>query len=168
MKSGGETASNIIALRPGDAPPEGMVQIPEYEISFSGGPGRVAIDYEVMAEPVLATYRLSWLHQQHLNFQNLKRFKVTGDSMEPLLFEGDSILVNTAENDLERLRDGKVYAIRYGKELRVKRLYRELNGTLVLRSENPAYRDEVVPPELASEHITIIGRVRDKSGAGGL
>jgi len=30
--------SNIIALHPDDTLPEGMVQIPEYDISFSGGP----------------------------------------------------------------------------------------------------------------------------------
>jgi phage repressor protein C with HTH and peptisase S24 domain len=38
----------------------------------------------------------------------------------------------------------------------------------VLRSVNPAYRDEEVGPELAQEHISIIGRVRDTSGTGGL
>jgi len=164
-----QSPSNIIALRPGDNPPEGMVQIPEYEISFSGGPGRVALDYEILDAPAVeATYRLSWLHQQRLFPGDLKRFKVTGSSMEPLLFEGDTILVNTAENTPDLLRDGKVYAIRYGRELRVKRLYRRLDGTLILRSDNPRYEDETVPPELASEHITIIGRVCEKSGSGGL
>ena len=62
----------------------------------------------------------------------------------------------------------KVYALRYGNDLRIKRLYRRLDGTLILRSDNPRYKDEEVPPVLAEEHITIIGRVRDKSGAGGL
>ena len=64
--------------------------------------------------------------------------------------------------------DGKLYAIRYGDELRVKYLSRRLDGILILRSVNPIYKDEEVSPELASEHITVIGRVRDASGPGGL
>ena len=43
-----------------------------------------------------------------------------------------------------------------------------VDGTLILRSDNPRYPDESVPPELVDEHITIIGRVRDRSGSGGL
>lgn len=88
--------------------------------------------------------------------------------MEPLLFPGDTVLVNQAENDIKELLDGKVYAIRYGNDLRVKRLFRKLNGSLILRSENPLYQDEEVTPDLVHQHITIIGRVRDKSGTGGL
>jgi len=160
--------SEIIALHPEDDVPEGMVQVPEYKIHFSAGTGSVAIDYELQEEAQPATYRLSWLQEQRLSLKYLRRFKVTGDSMEPLLFDGDTILVNTAENGMQGLREGKVYAIRYDNELRVKRLYRRLDGTLILRSDNPDYEDESVPPELVQEHITIIGRVREKSGSGGL
>ncbi|CUI07850.1 hypothetical protein BN2497_10477 [Janthinobacterium sp. CG23_2] len=82
-----------------------------------------------------------------------------------MLFPRDTILVNADETNIV---DGKLYAIRYGDDLRVKYLYRRLDGTVVLRSVNPAYRDEEVPPELAQEYICVIGRVRDKSGKGGL
>ena len=85
--------------------------------------------------------------------------------MEPFLFPRDTILVNQDETNVI---DGKLYAIRYGDELRVKYLSRRLDGTLILHSANPRYKDEEVPPELANEHISVIGRVRDRSGTGGL
>lgn len=163
-----QAGSNVLALDPEDELPEDVVQIPEYKVRFSGGNGNTAIDYELSEESEPATYRRSWMQRLHLNPEKLKRFKVKGDSMESLLYNGDSVLVNLAENDIKQLIDGKIYAIRYGNELRVKRLYRKLDGSLVLRSENLNYKDEDVPPALVQQHITIIGRVRDKSGAGGL
>jgi phage repressor protein C with HTH and peptisase S24 domain len=85
--------------------------------------------------------------------------------MVPMLYPRDTILVNTEETNVV---DGRLYAIRYGDELRVKYLSRRLDGTMILRSVNPAYKDEEVPPQIADEHITVIGRVRDRSGTGGL
>jgi transcriptional regulator with XRE-family HTH domain len=158
---------NVTAIHPEDPVPDDSIQIPEYRVHFSAGNGH-QINYELIEESERATYRLSWFQKYGINPANVRRFKVIGDSMEPFLFANDSVLVNLAENDRTNLIDGKVYALRYGNELRLKRLYRRLNGTLTLRSDNPAYKDEEVAPELVEEHITIIGRVRDKSGAGGL
>lgn len=95
------------------------------------------------------------------------RYKVHGDSMYPLLHDGDTVLVHLGETNII---NGKVYAMRYGDELRIKRVYRKLDGGLVLHSDNPEFlpRDEDVPAAVAHEHIAIIGRVREKSGAGGL
>lgn len=163
-----EFTSNVIAIHPEDDLPEDIVQIPEYTVRFSGGNGSTVIEYELSEEREPATYRRTWMQRLHLNPEKLMRFKVKGDSMEPLLFAGDSVLVNLAENDITQLVEGKVYAIRYGSELRVKRLYPKLDGSLILRSDNKDYTDEFVPPDLVHQHITIIGRVRDKSGAGGL
>lgn len=160
--------SNIIALHPDDELPPGTIQVPEFRIRFSGGNGSVAVEYEEAEGSVPATYRLEWLQREKLSPKKLARFKVTGESMEPVLFKGDTVLVNLAENDISRIVDGKVYAIRYEDQMRIKRLYRRLGGGLVLRSENPDYRDEEVSPEMVQQHITIIGRVRDKSGSGGL
>lgn len=159
---------SILAIHPDDELPPETVSIPEHQIKFSGGNGTSVIDYELSEDAEPATYRLSWLQRNKLSAARLRRFKVSGQSMEPLLFHGDTVLVNLAENSLEHLIDGKVYAIRYGDELRVKRLFRRLDGTLILRSDNEAFKDEEVPPMLVEKHITIIGRVRDKSGSGGL
>lgn len=161
------TVGNIIAHHPDDPLSEDDVLVPEYRVSFSAGPGS-APEYEIVEESEPAIYKISWFRKEHINPKSAKRFKVRHDSMVPLLYPGDTILVNLAENSIADIIDGKVYAIRYGNELRVKKLQALLDGSLVLKSENPAYHDEILTPETVEEHITIIGRVRDKSGAGGL
>lgn len=157
----------VYAHHPDDPQDEDSVSIKESRLHFSAGNGH-QVSFDPVEESEPATYRLSWFQREGMSPVKVRRFKVRGDSMEPFLYENDSVLVNLAENDPTRILDGKVYALRYGNDPLVKRLYRRLDGTLILRSDNSAYKDEEVPPYLAEEHITIIGRVRDKSGAGGL
>ena len=157
--------SNVIAHHLDDPLPEGLVLIPEYKVSFSAGNG--SINYEIEeASPKI--YEIAWFAREGFNHKNAKRFRVTGNSMEPTLYQGDSVLVNMAENSFDQIIEGAIYALRYSSELRVKRIFRKLDGSLVLHSDNPMYKQEELPPEMVNEHITIIGRVRDKSGVGGL
>lgn len=158
------TPGRIRAIHPDDPKPDDVIYVPESRIEFSGGNGRVAM-YELVEDEEPASYRLSWFQREKINPEKVRRFRVSGRSMEPMLHPGDTILVNTAETNIV---DGKLYAIRYGDELRVKYLSCRLDKTMILRSVNPDYKDEEVPADLADEHISIIGRVRDKSGAGGL
>ena len=154
----------IRAHHPEDELSEDAVLIPESKISFAAGNGRIA-SYELLEDQEPASYRLSWFQKYGINPEKVRRFRVSGDSMEPMLYHRDTILVNTEETNII---DNKLYAIRYGDDLRVKYLIKKLDGTIVLRSVNPLYKDEEVPPNLAAEQISIIGRVRDKSGTGGL
>lgn len=165
LKFGSDTGlSRVSAIHPDDPPPDDVIFVPESRIEFSGGNGRVAT-YELVEDEEPATYRLSWFQKYGINPDKVRRFRVSGHSMEPMLFPRDTILVNLEETTIV---DGKMYAIRYDNELRVKYLFRRLGGMLILRSVNPDYKDEEVSPELVDEHISIIGRVRDTSGTGGL
>lgn len=156
----------VRALAEGEDPGDGYVQIPEYEVRFAAGNGRTALFDEIEGTKP-RTYRVEWFAAAGINPAYAKCFKVHGDSMEPMLFDGDSVLVNLAETGI---MNGRVYALRYGNELRIKRCYKRLDGGLVLRSDNPSFlpRDEEISAEVAAEHISILGRVRDKSGSGGL
>mgnify|MGYP003589768325 CR=1 FL=1 len=156
----------VAVLESGEEPGDAYLQIPEYDVRFAAGNGRTAL-FDELETSVPRTYRRDWFVREGINPLHCKCFKVHGDSMEPMLFDGDSVLVNLAETSI---LNGKVYAIRYGDELRIKRLYRQLNGTVILRSDNPSHlpRDEELTETQAATHIAIIGRVRDKSGAGGL
>lgn len=147
-----------------DGVPDDMVLVKESRVEFSAGPGKQA-SFELVEDSIPASYRRDWFQKEGMNPDKVKRFRVAGRSMEPYLFAQDTILVNTGETNIV---DGKLYAIRYGDELRVKYLSRRLDGTLILRSVNADYKDEEVPPELVQEHIDVIGRVRDRSGRGGL
>jgi phage repressor protein C with HTH and peptisase S24 domain len=160
------TGVAVAALGADDDHADDYIQIRESEVRFAAGNGRTA-HYDELAESVPATYRLEWFNKEGINPANARRFKVDGHSMEPFLFDSDTVLVNLGETNVT---NGKVYALRYGDELRIKRVYKKLDGGLILHSDNPDHlpRDEELTPAMTQEHITIIGRVRDKSGTGGL
>jgi transcriptional regulator with XRE-family HTH domain len=162
--SAGE-GGGIRPLGPEDQASDEEVRIPESRVKFSGGPGHL-MSYEVADDREPAFYRRSWFQKERINPKKTMRFRVTGRSMEPLLYPDDSILVNLEET---QVREGLVYVFRQGDELKVKKLIPKSDGSLVLRSINrDEYPDDVVPADQVAELITVIGRVRDKSGRGGL
>ena len=100
-------------------------------------------------------FRTDFLGREHISEQHSVLMDVRGDSMEPLLKDGDTVLVD--QSDTQPL-DGRIYVVTLGDELRVKRIQKGLAGIL-LRSENPRYAD--IPVEgVALEGFRIHGRVR--------
>ena len=156
----------VIAVSGTDQLPDGMIYIRESAVRFSAGNGRTAV-FDEINESVPRSYTIDWFVKEGMRPENCRRFKVDGDSMSPFLSDNDKVLVNLAETNVI---NGKVYALRYGDELRIKRVYRKIDGGLILHSDNPDFRpqDEEITPEIVAQHISIIGRVREKSGTGGL
>ena len=75
--------------------------------------------------------------------------------MEPTLPEGAKVTLDLSNTSIQ---DGRVYGIRYGDELRIKRLYKRFDGGLIIRSDNSAKSpDEVLSPDQL-EHVSVIGR----------
>lgn len=97
-----------------------------------------------------------WLREQGLDPAQLSAIRVEGDSMEPLLRDGDEILVDRTPRPL---RAG-VHVVRLGDALLVKRLDTGRPEALALISDNPAYP----PIELTPGEVEVIGRVVWKSG----
>lgn len=77
-----------------------------------------------------------WLERKQLNPQLLIAIEIKGESMEPNLYDGDLVVINTADTHLV---NGEVYAINYEGEAVVKRLIRE-GGQWYLSSDNTAPR----------------------------
>jgi phage repressor protein C with HTH and peptisase S24 domain len=148
-----EEKSLAIAQGSGSARRGDWVEVPRLPLGASAGPGAFALE----EQPVDA-FRFStrWLRSQGFDPAMLSAIAVAGDSMEPLLRDGDEILVDRTPRPL---RDG-IHVIRVGDALMVKRLQSGLPGLLVLESENPAYRSIELPPE----DVAVIGRVVWKSG----
>lgn len=95
--------------------------------------------------------------------RHLRAVRIDGDSMEPLLFDGDLVLIDT--NDA-RLRDGGVFALRMDGDLKVKRLFQVPGGGMIISSDNKAkYRDLTIEPGRPSD-VEILGRVKYRSGTG--
>lgn len=126
-----------------------FVFIPYYDVRLSAGTG-VWVDDE---QPVnTLAFRAQWLQTFITSqFDRLSVVKVSGDSMDDVLKNNDTILVDHAQNEV---RDG-LYALRIGNEVFVKHIQRLPNKLLVI-SANPTY-----PPfELsADDDYAIIGKV---------
>lgn len=90
-----------------------------------------------------------------INPKNLVLISATGDSMEPTLREGDLLLVNTG---VTRVIDDGIYAIRVNDTLMVKRIQRLASGELIIKSDNPAYKEQMISNAQA-EDLRIIGRL---------
>ena len=102
----------------------------------------------------LYAFRKDFMGREHICARSAVMMDVVGDSMEPEFYEGDTLLVD--KSDIE-IRDGKIYVVTLGDELRVKRIFNSLNG-LILRSDNPKYPDiHVEGPDL--ETFVVHGRV---------
>lgn len=101
-------------------------------------------------------FRKSFLLQHGLHAASCILIDVMGDSMEPLLRTGDTIMVDTSDTNVV---DGKIYLVAVGEELVVKRLQKMPNG-LLLRSDNPIYADIPVSSAEIGSSAVIHGRVR--------
>ena len=129
------------------------VEVPRLNIGASAGPGALP-DAEVSFDAFRFSKR--WLTEQGLEGAQLSAITVEGDSMEPLLRDGDEILVDRAQRPF---RDG-VHVVRLGDTIMVKRVASQGAGRLALLSQNLAYP----PVEVSAEEVEIIGRVVWKGG----
>ena len=129
------------------------VEVPRLDLGAAAGAGRVP-----GAEAAFDTFRFSrrWLEEQGLARAELSAIRVEGDSMEPLLNDGDEILVDRSPR---AFRDG-IHVVRVGDALMVKRVASAGPGRVALLSQNLAYP----PVEVAAEEVEIIGRVVWKGG----
>ena len=95
-------------------------------------------------------FRDDWLRINNFTAAKLIACRINGDSMEPRLYSGDSVVINTEKNTPV---DGKVFAVNYEGEMVIKRLYRD-GGNWYLRSDNP---DKTrYPDKLCSGDICIM------------
>jgi len=124
------------------------VEVPRLPLEASAGPGAVGA-----AEIPFDAFRFSrrWLREQGLEPAMLSSIRVLGDSMDPLLRDGDEILVDRTPR---AFREG-VHVVRLGEALHVKLLQAVPPGGLRLISKNPAYE----PVEVAMSDVDVVGRV---------
>jgi phage repressor protein C with HTH and peptisase S24 domain len=138
--------------------PEHYVGVPRYDVHVSAGNG--AVVYEAPEKEKPQSFRIEWLNQHGWKGKNLICIKAAGDSMIPTIADGADLLVNQADTTI---RDGRVYVIRFGNEVRVKRLYLRPDGGIVVHSDNPVFERIEVPAD-QMQHIAIIGRVVWQAG----
>lgn len=154
---------NIISLDNADSDklPAGFVHIPEYKICFGAGEAEEPT-YEEIQDCVPAYFRSTFFSDRGINPKYCRRFKVIGDSMIPLINDGDYITVDCTPKDY--IENNQIYALVFDHSLRIKRLIKSFKS-LTIRSDNPIYSDEVLTLEEAAQMIHIIGKVIERSGS---
>lgn len=101
-------------------------------------------------------FRRDWYERNGYNPDKLFATYVANGSMEPGLFDGDTVVINTAQTEL---KDGRVFAVNYEGELVVKRLVRD-DGQWWLSSDNPD--QSRYPRKVCHEGVHMIGEVVHK------
>lgn len=93
-----------------------------------------------------------WLATKGLDSTELNALAVRGNSMEPTIRDGDTVLINVGETAIV---DGSIYAIRDGSTVLLKRIHLQLGGKLKLLSDNAQFSEAIVD----AGAVNIVGRV---------
>jgi len=101
----------------------------------------------------------SWLRENNYAPEHLVAIRVRGESMEPALYEGDTVIINITD---KRPVDGVVFAVNYEGEDVVKRLTRDA-GQWWLSSDNPDQR-RFHRKLCQGDGCLIIGRIVKREG----
>ncbi len=122
-----------------------------YEVAASAGAGM-----HIEEAPVKGTlaFRREWLDSNSIDPVQCSIIGVAGESMEPTLVEGCSILVDRS-NYRRRRREGRIFVINAEEGLIVKRAAKDTAGDWFIESDHPAWDPEPWP-----ENAEVVGEVR--------
>lgn len=112
-----------------------FVQIPLVKPKLSAGIAGIQADPEYDEGRTTSVSR-EWVEKNKFNVRKLLAIKVRGESMEPTLYEDDTVVINLADS---KPIDGVVFAVNYEGEAVVKRLSRDA-GDWWLTSDNSDQR----------------------------
>lgn len=96
-------------------------------------------------------------HEYHVDASTAIPTRVNGQSMMPLLNDGDIALIDTSQTQPQ---DGKVFAINFFNEELIARVFRNPDGTLLLSRDNRDYPPKTINPD----DIEIIGKLVYRMG----
>lgn len=131
---------------------EDLVLVPKVVARLAAGSGSFETGADVKAH---YAFRSDWLLSRG-NPEQMVLMEVSGDSMEPVLRNGDTVLINQGQTGV---LPGKIYAVGVEDAVLVKALD-VMPGKLILRSLNPAYPPVEVPmQEDLAGAVRVIGRV---------
>lgn len=126
--------------------------IPGYSIQVSAGWGSEGSD-DIEPSRHLA-FRKRWLKWRGFAEKDLVIVWAKGDSMEPIISNNNTLLINTQRTELT---DGNIYVIRSDNQLWVKRVQVKPNAWLLL-SDNPLY-PPIEVPKTEQHNFHVVGQV---------
>ncbi|RSN84445.1 helix-turn-helix domain-containing protein [Acinetobacter baumannii] len=123
-----------------------------YDVAISAGHGSICAGD---AQPVSRlAFRKDWLHRHGFYAKDLIIVYATGDSMFPTIQDKEPLLINTIDKSLT---DGFIYVIRTGEHFWVKRIQRQIDGSILLISDNKTYPPMPLVLNEASD-VEILGK----------
>ncbi|SPC17363.1 putative phage repressor [Cupriavidus oxalaticus] len=144
-----------------ELPQESTVLVTRIDVELSAGNGKETWHIEEK-EPL--PFQADYIRRLDAKPKNLVAVKVTGDSMEPRLFDDDSVIVDRADTRVPA--NGGVFALVYAGEMLVKRLFQLPGGILKIVSDNHERYEPIILQPDQVEHISVVGRVKYRSGMG--
>lgn len=135
------------------AEPAGMEDfalVPLYDAQCSAGDGAWNDQTRVLTQLSFTRYSL---RKKGLTPDHLSAIRIDGDSMEPVLNSGDTVLIDHTRTTIEG--EG-IYVLRFDGHLYAKRLQRNFDGIEII-SENKHYRTVTVPRDRLDE-LEVVGR----------
>lgn len=128
-----------------------LAMIPELRLGYSMGGGSILDDYEVVG---FRAFDRDWLRAvARGGSDRLIVATGEGDSMEPTLKDGDTVLIDMSQRDITS--QDRIWALSYGDLGMIKRVRRQPGGTYRIMSDNPT----VAPIEAADGEMFVVGRV---------
>ena len=122
---------------------------------LSAGASGFAVDYPDDDDAPIV-FRREWFESRGFDPAKLLAVRVLNGSMEPGIYDGDTVVINTADTTP---KDGAVFAANYEGELVVKRLVRDA-GQWWLASDHPDQRR--YPRKVCDERVFLLGRIVHK------
>ena len=122
------------------------------EIVASAGTGAEVINERITDR---VKFRRPWMRRRGMQAHLCRIVTVIGESMEPTLPDGASILVDMGQQEP---RDGKIFVVRVEDEIVVKRLMRHPDAGWLLKSDNP--NKQAWPTRPWPDEAKIVGEVK--------
>jgi len=130
-----------------------LIEIRRVKLTLSAGiTGFNAEPYDSNGRPL--SFRADWFVKKGYSPEKLISIDVKGESMEPIMSDGDTVVINTAD---VIPKDGLVYAINFDGEAVIKRMVRDF-GRWFLVSDNPDQK-RYHRQECTAAECIVIGRV---------
>ena len=154
MPATNQTPTDAVSPNSHSDTPEGFARVGEIDVRASAGPGAV---HEGVEEVKQVWYFPESMirHEFRARSEDLRMITIDGDSMEPLLANGDRILIDTSQR--VPVPPG-IFVIWDGMGLVAKRIEHEPNSdppSVTIKSVNPEYQAY----ERLAEEVHIVGRV---------
>jgi len=142
------------SLASGSLPSEAEVSmLPRYAVEASAGSGRQA---DLVPEVERVPFRRDWLRERGINPGFAEILTNRGDSMLGEIEDGAPMLIDTEPG--KPVVSGYIYVFILEGDVLVKRLSRNVDGTVDLISSNPLYPKQTITQDRLDQ-LTVRGRV---------